>query len=124
MADRTVVTMTEKQTSESSWTVGSVADEAIQLLDAARRWIDHQQHERGQSDPAANDGEVSEACKFCPVCQLISAVKKTSPEAVEQFACTAETLIVSLRSNIASREHEWKRPTTAETIDIKVETAE
>lgn len=92
--------------------VGSVADEAAKLLGALRGWAaDH--------DHLATD---SEACRFCPLCQLIAAVRGTSPEVREHLGAAASSLVKAAASALATHvpdhEEEGRRSADVERIDL------
>lgn len=92
--------------------VGSVGEEAIKLLSALQGWA---RESRSDYAGAAAD-VVSEAassfhtlnehiatggddCRYCPICQLISAVRGTSPE-VKQHLSTASTSLMQAVAGI------------------------
>ncbi len=69
--------------------VGSVAEEAAKLLGALQDWARESSHESagaaaGAASAFKNLNEHiatgGKDCKYCPVCQLISVVRQTSPE--------------------------------------------
>jgi hypothetical protein len=89
------------------------------------------EHEHGT---ARSGGPV---CQWCPVCQLISRVRNTSPETVEQLATAAAGVLGSVRSLLeaaaesarqaradaearAARQEDTSRPTRAgvDRIDV------
>ncbi|HEU4948497.1 MAG TPA: hypothetical protein VFT31_15205 [Kribbella sp.] len=100
--------------------VGSVAQEAAKLFAvlqqaaADARGADHSADptpDTGEADPAEaaaqeESGEHDHGtarsggpeCQWCPICQLVSRVRHTSPEAVEQLATTAAGVLGSVRS--------------------------
>ena len=88
---------------EESESVGSVGEEAIKLLSALKGWA----RESGSDYANAASDVASEAassfhslnehiatggedCRYCPICQLISSVRETSPE-VRQHLSSAGT---------------------------------
>jgi hypothetical protein len=93
--------------------VGSVAEEAAKLfavLQQATSEAKHQHSAPSDEDPAYGvpaDEEPHEhssaqrggpECQWCPVCQLISKVRTTSPETIEQLSTAAAGVLGSLRS--------------------------
>jgi hypothetical protein len=93
--------------------VGSVAEEAAKLfavLQQATSEAKHQHSAPSDEEPAYGvpaDEEPHEhssaqrggpECQWCPVCQLISKVRTTSPETIEQLSTAAAGVLGSLRS--------------------------
>jgi hypothetical protein len=107
--------------------VGSVAEEAAKLFAVLQQATSEAKHQHSaptdeppaygaQSDeepaygvPADESAPADEAehegherggpeCQWCPVCQLISKVRTTSPETIEQLSTAAAGVLGSLRS--------------------------
>jgi len=114
--------MTNEAGPESSWTVGSLADEATQLLAAARKWAEQQSAHTGKA-PESREGNVDSPCHLCPICQVISLVRKTHPEVIEQLGTTTEAVMAAVRSSILSHEKQWESGPAqrVQHIDIDVE---
>ena len=83
--------------------VGSVGEEALKLLQVLQGWAKDSGADYADAAGAAFSGvaaswqEVNEHiatggedCRYCPVCQVIGAVRNTSPE-VKQHLATAVT---------------------------------
>jgi hypothetical protein len=101
--------------------VGSVAEEAAKLLGALQGWA-----REGASDGAGAAGTAAsslsgllhdldehvatggEDCRYCPVCQVISAVRATSPE-VKQHLATAATSLLHAATGVLEA-HAQRRP--------------
>lgn len=92
--------------------VGSVGEEAVKLLSALQGWA----RESGSDYANAAADVASEAsssfhslnehiatggqdCKYCPICQLISTVRETTPE-VKQHLSTAATSLMHAAAGI------------------------
>ncbi|MEP6814337.1 MAG: hypothetical protein ABI873_02160 [Marmoricola sp.] len=102
--------------------VGNVAEEAAKLFGALSGWAHEQAADQtGEPDPAAAGdlaatagaaaqgladalggivGNVNEHlatggadCRFCPVCQVIHAVRETSPEVRQQLSLALSSLL-------------------------------
>jgi hypothetical protein len=84
--------------SDSDEPVGSVGEEAAKLLHALQDWA-----KDGGADAAAGATSAweqvnahlatgSDDCRYCPVCQVISAVRQTSPEVRAHLAHAAASL--------------------------------
>ena len=101
--------MSDEDENES---VGSVGEEAIKLLSALQGWA----RESGSDYANAASDVASEAassfhslnehiatggkdCKYCPVCQVISTVRETSPE-VKQHLSSAATSFMHAAAGI------------------------
>ena len=115
--------------------VGSVGEEAIKLLSALQGWA----RESGSDYANAAADVASEAtssfhslnehiatggkdCKYCPICQVISAVRETSPE-VKQHLSTAATSFMHAVAGImatqgADRAEKGSSDTGVEHIDL------
>jgi len=105
----------------STWSVGSVADEAVQLLAAVKRWAEQQQTHR-ESDEEAGDIGDDEACRYCPVCQVISVARKSHPEILDQLSQGLEGVVTAFRAGLLSQEKQWetKPEPRVQHIDIEV----
>lgn len=79
--------------------VGSVAEEAAKLLGALQGWASE-----GAGDAASGAAgllhDLNEhvatggaECRYCPVCQVIAAVRDTSPEVKQHLATAASSLL-------------------------------
>lgn len=79
--------------------VGSVAEEAAKLLGALGGWASD-----GAGDAASGAAgllhDLNEhiatggaECRYCPLCQVISAVRDTSPEVKQHLATAATSLL-------------------------------
>lgn len=104
--------MDEHEQQDHAEGVGSVAEEAARLLGALRGWVEH-------------DGDVAtggESCRFCPLCQAISAVRGTSPEVKEHLGSAATSLIKAAASAMATHvpdQEDGERPSgRVEKIDL------
>ena len=105
----------------STWTVGSVADEAGQLLAAVKRWAEQQQTHRDSHEEAPEVGDA-DACRYCPICQAISVARKSHPEILDQLSQGIEGLVTAIRASIVSQEKQWetKPEPRVQHIDIDV----
>lgn len=95
--------------------VGSVGEEAAKLFallqqaagDASGRESAGPREDRPEPEPAPKTeseqhqhatAQGGSDCQWCPVCQVISRVRNTSPETVEQLATAAASVLGSVRS--------------------------
>jgi ferric-dicitrate binding protein FerR (iron transport regulator) len=85
--------------------VGSVGEEAAKLLHALQDWAKDGGADAAATAATAASGAASaweqvnehlatggDDCRYCPVCQVISAVRQTSPEVREHLAHAAASL--------------------------------
>jgi hypothetical protein len=79
--------------------VGSVAEEAVKLLGALQDWA-----KDGADDVAAGaahrlrdvDAHLATGgadCRYCPVCQILTSMRRTSPEVREHLTAAAGSLL-------------------------------
>ena len=96
--------------------VGSVGEEAAKLFAALSGWAKDQGTDyagtaagaasaasaamHNVSEHIATDGAD---CKFCPVCQIISAVRATSPEVKANLAIAATSLMQAAAGILATQ---------------------
>jgi hypothetical protein len=75
--------------------VGSAADEAARLFSAVEDWA--RTHAGGLTD-SEHLATGSAACRVCPLCQAIGAVRHVRPEAVEHLLDAAASFVAALRA--------------------------
>ena len=114
--------------------VGDVGEEAAKLLHALQDWAKESGSEYATATASAAAGAAStvqrinehiatggEDCRYCPLCQLISAVRGTSPE-VRQHLSTAATSLMQAASGLLATpvpdQGKSRRDTTVEKIDL------
>lgn len=79
--------------------VGTLAEEAARLLEAAQQWA------RGSlAEGAAVAGDDPE-CRVCPVCMVLRTVRGVRPETVEHLVEATGALAAALRSLVEAHEH-------------------
>jgi hypothetical protein len=131
--------------------VGSVGEEAAKLFGALSGWAREQAGEQAagaapvaESDPAAAAQGLADAlagplagflgnvnehiatggadCRFCPVCQVIHAVRETNPEVRQQLTSAASSLLHAAAGLLAT---EVPRPGApgVEKIDLSEDTS-
>jgi hypothetical protein len=101
--------------SDQNESVGSVGEEAAKLFGALQEWA----RESGShyASPAAGAGSSAtsslaainehiatggEDCRYCPVCQAISAVRSTSPEVRQHLVSAATSLMEAVAGAMAT----------------------
>jgi hypothetical protein len=77
--------------------LGSAADEAARLLEAAGRWMSEH---LATGDPS---------CQVCPVCQVVTRVRQQvgQPDVAEHLLVAGEALLAAARAALAASEREW-----------------
>jgi hypothetical protein len=111
--------------------VGSVGEEAAKLLQALQGWAKETSPEYVGVTTAAADKlkDINEHiasggsdCQYCPVCQAISLVRRTSPEVKAHLADAASSLLKAAAGAMATHAAEpgEERPTEppVEKIDL------
>jgi hypothetical protein len=93
--------------------VGSLAEEAAKLFNAAEEWW-HEHAPQG----ALHAGPE---CRVCPVCQVLALVRNAQPELFEHLAEAASSLLLAAKSAVDAQERAWPRrrtETPVEHIDV------
>jgi hypothetical protein len=112
--------------------VGGVADEAAKLIGALSDWArDHGTDHAGTAAGAAgtfaaavhdigqhiaNDGDD---CRYCPVCQVIHVVRRTSPEVRGHLSAAAGSLMHAAAGLLATSTGGHDQGTGVEKIDLE-----
>jgi hypothetical protein len=85
--------------------VGSVAEEAVKLLGALQGWAQENLHESADATASAASAfkdfhehiaTGGQGCKYCPVCQVLSAAREFSPEVKRHLSSAASSLLQAL----------------------------
>ena len=102
--------------------VGSIGEEAAKLLGALQGWA-----REGSADGPGSAGSASATasgvlhdlnahlatggtdCRYCPVCQVISAVRETSPEVKHHLTSAATSLLHAATGVLEA--HAQRQPT-------------
>ena len=96
-------------TEEDEPQIGPLGDEAVKLLQALQDWA---RETNGSIDPSRGVGLLSDLnehiatggqdCQYCPVCQLIAAVRPTSPEVKTHLGVAASSLLQAAAGLLAT----------------------
>lgn len=108
---------------------GSVGEEAAKLLDALQDWARGMTQGHGgvaAEDPPADGREAprsgmadgSAACRLCPLCQLIAALRHTRPETFAHLLEASAALTAALRSMVEAGAGHAHRHSGVERIDL------
>ena len=114
--------------------VGSVGEEAAKLLHAMQDWAKETGSERAGAAASAAAGAGAtlhninehiatggEDCRYCPVCQAISAFRETSPEVKQHLSTAASSLMQAVAGMLATNvpDSGGKKPdSSVEKIDL------
>jgi len=89
--------------------VGALGDEAVKLLQALQDWA---RETAGTADSPGTGGLLSDLnehiatggkdCRYCPLCQLIGAVRATSPEVRHHLGVAASSLLQAAAGVLAT----------------------
>lgn len=95
--------------------VGSIGDEAAKLLQALQGWAKESSGEYAEAAASAAEGAASTwqllnqhvatggaECRYCPLCQVISAVRSTSPEVRQHLSTAASSLLQAAAGMLAT----------------------
>lgn len=111
--------------------IGSVGEEAAKLFTALSGWAKDQGADYAGSAAGATSamsemiGNVNEHiatggadCKYCPVCQVISAVRSTSPEVKAHLAVAASSLMHAAAGVLATQVPSDAKTSPVEKINL------
>jgi hypothetical protein len=98
----------------STSTPGPLAEEAARLIEAIGEWA--RGATGGLSAPTiAGSGPE---CQVCPLCQLLSVVRRTQPDTFGHLADASASMVAALRTVIERHEHGAPRGSGVERIDL------
>jgi hypothetical protein len=96
--------------------VGSLGEEAVNLLQALQDWAGSSGGEYVDAAASAASGAASTwqrlnehvatggpECRYCPVCQVIAAVRQTSPEVRAHLTSAAASLLQAAAGLLATQ---------------------
>lgn len=106
--------------------VGALGEEAVKLLQALQEWTRETVGDAGAREPSGLLGNLNEhiatggrECQYCPVCQLIAAVRATSPEVRHHLNVAASSLLQAAAGIVAPPSTGSRSGTTdVERIDL------
>jgi hypothetical protein len=107
--------------------VGSVGEEAVKLFKTLQDWAQESGGDAAATGAASAFQTINEHiatgdenCKFCPVCQVISAVREVSPEVKQHLSSAASSLLhaaaAAMSTDTADRGR--TRKSSVEKIDL------
>lgn len=80
-------------------TPGPVAEEAAKLVEALSEWA--RGAAGGELPLATGSGE----CSLCPICQMLSVLRRTKPETFAHLADASTSLVAALRTVVEAHGH-------------------
>ena len=115
--------------------VGSVGEEAAKLLQALQEWAKESGHEHAETMASATAGAGgmlqafnehiatgSKDCTYCPLCQVIAAVRATSPEVKQHLTTAASSLLQAaaglMATHVPDRSGGGRSEAPVEKIDL------
>jgi hypothetical protein len=100
---------------DASEPAGTIAEEATRLLHALQDWAEESGSDYAAAAASAAAGATSTArrvnehvatggaeCRYCPVCQVISAVRGTPPEVRQHLTSAATSLLHAVAGVLAT----------------------
>lgn len=122
---------TDRPTAPNGEPIGSVGEEAAKLFVALSGWAKDQgvtsagtaagaasavtEAMQNLNDHIATGGED---CKYCPLCQVISAVRTTSPEVKAHLAVAASSLMHAAAGVLATQVPDGTKSGPVQKIDL------
>jgi hypothetical protein len=104
--------------------VGSLGEEAVKLLGALQDWAMESGGDAAATGAASAFKNLNEhiatgdqECKYCPLCQVISAVREVSPE-VKQHLSTAASSLLHAAAAAMSTDSRRREESPVEKIDL------
>jgi hypothetical protein len=108
--------------------VGSLGEEAVKLLGALQDWAQDSGGEAAASGAASAFKNINEhiaaggqECKFCPICQVISAVREVSPEVKQHLSTAASSLLHAAAAAMSTDVSRRRAESPVERIDLSDE---
>jgi hypothetical protein len=105
--------------------VGSLGDEAVKLLGALQDWAKESGGDAATTSAASAFKNINEhiatgdqECKYCPVCQVISAVREVSPEVKQHLTTAASSLLQAAAAAMATDASRRRDDSPVEKIDL------
>lgn len=114
--------------------VGSVGEEAAKLLSAFQGWAEESGSDYANAAAGAASGTAfslnsinehiatgGKECRYCPLCQVISAVRETSPEVKQHLTSAATSFLQAVAGILATQvpdQNKSRRDSAVEKIDL------
>jgi hypothetical protein len=108
--------------------VGSLGEEAVKFLGALQDWAKESGGDAATTGSASAFKNINEhiatggqECKYCPLCQVISAVREVSPEVKQHLTTAASSLLQAAVAAMATDVPRRSPETPVEKIDLSDE---
>jgi hypothetical protein len=108
--------------------VGSVGEEAVKLFKALQDWSQESGGEAAATGAASAFTNLNEhiatgaeECKYCPLCQVISAVREVSPEVKQHLSSAASSLMHAAAAAMSTDASRRREESPVEKIDLSDE---
>jgi hypothetical protein len=108
--------------------VGSLGEEAVKLLKTLQGWAEESGGDAAATGAASAFKSFNEhiatgdqECRFCPVCQVISAVREVSPEVKQHLTSAASSLLSAAAAAMSTDGSRRASETPVEKIDLSDE---
>jgi hypothetical protein len=105
--------------------VGSLGEEAVKLIGALQDWAKESGGDAAATSAASAFKSINEhiatgdqACKYCPVCQVISAVRDVSPEVKQHLSSAASSLLHAAAAAMSTDVPRRREESPVEKIDL------
>jgi hypothetical protein len=105
--------------------VGGVGEEAVKLLKALQDWAQESGGDAASAGAASAFKNINEhiatgdqECRYCPVCQVISAVRDVSPEVKQHLTTAAASLLQAAAAAMATDASHRREDSPVEKIDL------
>jgi hypothetical protein len=108
--------------------VGSLGEEAVKLLGVLQDWAKESGGDAAATSAASAFKTFNEhiatgdqECKYCPLCQVISAVREVSPEVKQHLTTAASSLLQAAAAAMATDVPRRRDESAVEKIDLSDE---
>jgi hypothetical protein len=105
--------------------VGSLGEEVVKFLGALQDWAQESGGEAAASGAASAFKNINEhiatdgqECKFCPICQVISAAREVSPEVKQHLSTAASSLLHAAAAAMSTDVSRRREESPVEKIDL------
>jgi hypothetical protein len=105
--------------------VGSLGEEAVKLLGALQDWAKESGGDAAATSAASAFKTFNEhiatgdqECRYCPVCQAVSAVREVSPEVKQHLSEAASSLLHAAAAAMSTDVSRRREESPVEKIDL------
>jgi hypothetical protein len=105
--------------------VGSLGEEAVKLFKTLQDWAQESGGDAAVTGAASAFASFNEhiatgdqECRYCPICQVISAVREVSPEVKQHLGTAASSLLQAAAAAMSTDVAPRREDTPVEKIDL------